>query len=233
MTSAWTLRCAAALLLAVPGLAAAAAPAKGRPPAKAPAKPAAKVVKITPLTCAAPIGKLDSGKALERRFGDNATASTRPDERGLQVFKVTLYPDEPARRIEVLYSDAAMRVPLGVRIDRVASTWSVGGLRVGESLAAAVSRNGGPITLRGFAPGDGGRVTDWKGGKLGAALLGGCTVGLRLIAPLPEEVAAAANGAERTLRSDQAEVLAAQPIIAELSLTWPATPPATKPRKRK
>lgn len=228
MTSAWTLRCCAALLLAVPGLAAA-APPKG----KVAAKPAAKAVKISPLTCAAPIGRLDSGKALERRFGDNATASTRPDERGIQVFKVTLYPDEPARRIEVLYPDAAMRVPLGIRIDRVASTWSVGGLRVGESLAAAVSRNGGPFALRGFAPGDGGRVTDWKGGKLGAALPGGCTVGLRLIAPLPEEVAAAANGAERTLRSDQAEVLAAQPIIAELSLTWPATPPATKPRKRK
>ncbi len=227
MTSAWTLCGAAALLLGVPGLAAAAPPTKGRPAAK----PAHRPVKINPLTCTAPIGRLDSARALQRRFGDNATVSSRPDERGIQVYRVVLYPDEPMRRIEVLYPDAAMRVPLRVKIDRLASTWSLGGLRVGESLAAAVSRNGGPFVLRGLGPGEGGRVTDWKGGKLGTALPGGCVAGFRFIAPLPERVADAANGDGLSLRSDQKEVIEAEPIIAELSISWPAAPQPVRKRK--
>lgn len=231
MTSAWTI-CAAGLLLAVPigaGVASPAKPAPGPKPA-AKAKPAPKV-RITPLACAVPVGRADSARALQRRFGDNALPSSRSDEQGVQVFKLVLYPYEPARRIEVIYPDAAMRVPLRLSIDRLSSTWSVAGLRVGQDLAAVTARNGGPFALRGFGPGEGGRVIDWKGGALGAALPGGCTVGVRLVAPLPEQVAAGASGAGRIVGSEQGEVVAAEPLVAELSISWPA--PAAPVRKRK
>lgn len=227
MTSAWSLG-ALGLLLALPAVALPALAAPTKPASRAKAVPK---VRINPLTCAAPILRTDSARALQRRFGDNATVSSRPDERGMQVYRVLLYPDEPARRIEVLYPDAAMRVPLRVRIDRLASTWSVAGLRVGDSLAAVTSRNRGAFALRGFAPGEGGLVTDWKSGALAAPLPGGCTVGLRFVAPLTERVAEAANGAGRTVRSDQPEVLAAEPIVAELSIAWPTSPEASRQRK--
>jgi hypothetical protein len=226
MTSAWSPGAGAgALLLAL------AAPALAAPPRPAPKAKIAPQVRINPLGCAVPIARADSARALQRRFGDNAAVSSRPDERGVQVYKVVLYPDEPARRIEVLYPDAAMRVPLRVKIDRLASTWSLAGLRVGDSLAAAVSRNRGPFVLRGFAPGEGGQVSDWQGGALAASMPGGCTVGVRFVAPLTERVAERATGAARLLRSDQPEVLAAEPIVAELSISWPTSPEPARKRK--
>ena len=92
------------------------------------------------------------------------------------------------------------------------------------------ARNGGGFALRGFGTGEGGRVTGWNGGTL-ATLPGGCTLGVRFVAPQTEQVAAAANGSERNLRSDQAEVVAAEPIVAELSMGWAPAPPPARRRK--
>ena len=232
MTS-WLIRVAAvAVLLALPGAGAARGPAKPSawPAAAKPAPRATPKVRITPITCTAPVGRLDSAKALRRRFGEAALVRITPGDEGAQEFVVVLNPQDSARRIEVIYPDAAMRAPLRLRIDRLSSTWSVAGLRVGEGLAAVTARNGGGFALRGFGTGEGGRVTGWSGGAL-ATLPGGCTLGVRFVAPQTEQVAAAANGSERNLRSDQAEVVAAEPIVAELSMGWAPAPPPARRRK--
>ncbi len=81
-----------------------------------------------------------------------------------------LYPDDPSRRVEVLWLFPEKREsPNIVRIAGDGSQWTLApGLTPGISLGELEELNGGPFTLLGFEWDNAGGVTDWKGGKIGA-----------------------------------------------------------------
>lgn len=197
-------------LIAAPVLALLAMPA-----AAAPARPAAQ-----PLTCAAPVGLKDTAAVLKRRFGKAATVATLPGPEGTTLRAVVLWPREPARRLEVTYWDEAMTQLSGVTLGGGARRWSVGGVHLGDSLQRVQALNGKPFQLGGFEWDYGGYLQDAKGGKLGL-LPGGCRISVRFGLQAGGAAAQSILG-DVTLQSTDKAVLAARPVVTDLSIGWPA-----------
>lgn len=80
-----------------------------------------------------------------------------------------IYPDDPARRVDIFWHDGeARRRPLSVLVRSEGSLWQgPAGIRLGSTLAEVEALNGGPFELLGFDWDQGGYVTAWNG-KLGA-----------------------------------------------------------------
>ena len=141
--------------------------------ATTPAPPAANAV-----GCASPVGRNDSAAALMLRFRANARKETVPGAEGETAEAVVLYPRDPLRRLEVIYSDAAMLHPASVNLRAERSVWAVAGLHLGDGLEQVARRNGRAFTMSGFEWDYGGYVNDLKGGAL-SRLPGGCSVTIR------------------------------------------------------
>ena len=85
-----------------------------------------------------------------------------------------LYPDDPQRRVEIIWSDpGAKRAPRRVVLRGDRSRWMLPRqISLGTSLADLESANGRPFRLSGFAWDYAGAVTSWEGGALDSLLPG-------------------------------------------------------------
>ncbi|MCZ8322644.1 MAG: hypothetical protein ACK442_13945 [Novosphingobium sp.] len=175
---------------------------------------------VQPLTCTLPVNAKDSAVSLKRRYGRAAVVTTVPGPEGTTVRAVVLWPREPARRLEVTFWDERMTQPAGVTLGDQARRWSVGGVKLGDSLQRVEALNGRPFQLGGFEWDYGGYLQDAKGGKLGV-LPGGCRVSVRLGLTAGAEVPLAILG-DVTLQSTDKAVQAARPVVTDLSIGWPA-----------
>jgi hypothetical protein len=103
-----------------------------------------------------------------------------PDNTKLNASVV--FPNDPKRRLEVLWENDATRSATSLIVIGGQSQW-VGpkGLHVGMPLAALEKANGKPFKLAGQDQPNGGSVLDWDGGAMDS-LPGGCKVGIRLAA---------------------------------------------------
>jgi hypothetical protein len=171
----------------------------------------------TELSCTDPVRADDTLASLRERYGDQARLEMVAGPDG-DFSAVVLWPDDPARRIEVVAADERSPLPVSaVRLPRT-STRRLAGLAVGDPLARANEVNGKPFKLWGFSWDYGGYVSDLGGGKL-AALPGGCRVVLRLSPREGTEVPDALMG-EVELSSDDPRLEAAGVAIEELSLAF-------------
>jgi hypothetical protein len=137
---------------------------------------------------------------------------------------IVLFPDNPAMRAEVLWFGDKSAMPEAARVSGGPESLWVGpeGLLLGASIADIETANGGPFMMIAFENHNHGEVSNFLGGKLDAAT-GGCRVSFALnpAADAPEAAVAALSGdSEKSFRSDSPEVLAAQPVLAEMTILF-------------
>lgn len=171
------------------------------------------------ITCDYPVRRGDTRASLIERMGKDARVEEVAGPEGMDFDALVLWPDDPARRLEVIFMDDAMTERGSVRIYGEASDWRAAGLGLGSTLAEVEARNGGPFTLMGFEWDYGGLVMDWLGGEL-ERLPGGCRAGAHMgYADETGEVPMSLVG-DVELRSDLPAMRELQPEVAELWLAF-------------
>lgn len=173
-----------------------------------------------PLTCAVPVRQGDTAISLKKRYGNDARAMKIHAAEGEMVDGMALWPDNPARRIDVFFSeDPGRRVEM-IRITGKRSSWRLGELGIGSNLDAVLKANGRPVRVGGFGWDYGGGV-DPRGGKL-AKWPGGCRVGL--VMDIGQEVRdppANVFGDGVSMGSNSQALRAARPVVTKVFISWP------------
>lgn len=193
--------------------------ATARAGAAAAAKPSATNRTIA---CNGVFGRDSNHLALATAFDPkNVTFAEVDGPEGSKLNASVVFPNDPKRRLEVLWQDEAARKNTSLVVVGGQSTWTgPKGLKLGLALAALEKVNGKPFKLRGFDQENPGGVIDWDGGVL-ADLPGGCAVGIRLAADqkIAEAVRAKAFGKE--FLSSDAAIQAVKPTVAEIVFGYP------------
>jgi hypothetical protein len=157
-----------------------------------------------------------SAQSLAASYGaGNVVEQRLPGVEGESYTATVLFPNDPARRLEIVWRDAAKTAPASVIATGVGSLW-VGphDLSIGDGLADTERANGRPFQLWGFGWDYGGWVSDWQGGAFAAA--DGCNVRARFQA---RGNPSAASGDSAFMSSDAA-VRAADPAVSEFGLMF-------------
>jgi hypothetical protein len=165
------------------------------------------------LTCSA--FSTVTGASLEQRFGAaNVVEQERPGPEGETYIATVVFPNEPARRIEIVWRDLEAReVPMAVAVRDAGSNW-VGrnGITIGTELEDVERLNGRPFKLYGFNWDYGGYVSGWNGGSMEDPA---CRISARFT-PTAEGVEYASGDTE--FQSDAEGVRAAKARVEEIGL---------------
>lgn len=183
------------------------------------ADPAAADVRLV-LECGAPFTPDATPATLAAVFGrENVIPETVDGPEGTQVNVTAIYPNDPARRIEVVFHNEEERTGLVlVRVQNPESLWTgPGGVRLGDGIAAVEAANGKPFKVMGFGWDYGGFVSDWDGGRLGDK--DGCSTAARLL-PQASEIADGIVGDGVTPQSNDPDVIKAEPKVTEIGINW-------------
>lgn len=161
-----------------------------------------------------------TGAGLEQRFGsDNVVEQTLPGPEGEAYVATVVFPNTPAKRVEIVWRDLEGReTPMSVTIRGERSDW-IGphDIRLGTALTSVEQINGRAFQLHGFGWDYGGYVSDWKGGAIADPT---CRVGVRFDAD--EDGDATGASGEGVFMSDAAAVRAARPRVTEIGLAFSA-----------
>jgi hypothetical protein len=173
------------------------------------------------IDCEAVFTRDATHETIAASFGaDNVKIDDIPGAEGEVLTGTIVYPDDPNRRLQVAWQDEAMRDPIVMVTER--SGWRVGGVKIGLSLAELEALNGGPFELLGFDWDYGGGVVDWRGGRLGEPLPGGCALSVTLARDdsASDEAANKVSGDQR-FSSDSADMRAVKPVVVEIVASHP------------
>ncbi len=177
------------------------------------------------MTCDWPVKKTDTAESLLATYKSYAKVASIPAAEGMEEKGVVIYGDDPRRKVEVFFYDADM-TEVSMVLVRGDSQWSgPKALHLGSTLADVAAANEKPFKLGGFDWDYGGYVSDLNHGKL-AKIKGKCTLGIRLGIPENGGPVADSIEGERTLVSTDPAVIAAGPVVEELTVGWPAKPQA-------
>lgn len=116
-----------------------------------------------------------SEAALIATYGaENIVEQTLPGAEGESYTASVLFPDNPERRLEIVWADETRRTqPASISVTGENSVWTgPNGLSIGDELARVEEVNGRPFKLWGFGWDYGGWVSDWDGGAFAPNL--GC-----------------------------------------------------------
>jgi hypothetical protein len=159
-----------------------------------------------------------SGDSLAAAHGAaNVVEQTLPGVEGESYTATVLYPNDPARRLEIVWRDAAARRgAASVIVAGERSLW-VGphDLSIGDALAEIEAANGRPFQLWGFGWDYGGWVSDWQGGAFAPA--DGCNVRARFRARSNSNTRAVGEAA---FMSNDASVRAADATVSQFGLMY-------------
>lgn len=183
-------------------------------PARAPGPPSRV------MTCAVPVKRGDTAASLQARYGKQARLMKIHAAEGEMVNGMALWPNDPARRIDVFFAKRPGKRVETIRISEPKSRWRIGGLGTGSRLDAVVKANGRPVTVGGFGWDYGGGV-DPRGGAL-ARWPGGCQIGLVMdvdpnLADVPDNI----FGDGLVMQSNEARLKAARPVVTKIYISWP------------
>jgi hypothetical protein len=197
---------------------AAAAPAPAR--RAAPRVPATATA--TAVTCGGIFAKNTSHLKLAQRYDSrNVVFGPVDGPEGSKINATIVFPNDPKRRLEVLWSNEGSRADISVIAINGQSQWRAPkGLKLGLAIAALEKLNGKPFKLTGFAADGSASVLSWEGGALNV-LPGGCKVGMRLFedAKSPEAARSAVAGSNELLSSDP-RVRAVKPAVGEILIGY-------------
>ena len=172
------------------------------------------------MTCDWPVKKTDTAESLLATYKSYAQVTDIPGAEGITQKGVVLYGNDPRRKVEVFFYDEAMTEVSTVLV-RGDSQWNgPKGLHLGSSIADVEAANKKPFKLGGFDWDYGAYVTDLNRGKL-TRIKGRCILGIRFgVAENSGPVAQSIEG-EQSLVSTDPAVIAARPVVQELSISWP------------
>ena len=175
------------------------------------------------LECAGPFGMESSEAGLREGFGDtNVAAETIDGPEGSTLDATLVFPDDPTRRLVVLWQDEAQRTKPAAIIIRDDSEWvGPGGLRLGDALDEGAAINGAPFNVLGFGW-DYGGAASFPAGSL-AGIPGGCVMSLSFDLDWTREYGPEFDSimGDQQLRSDDAQLRAATPKVAEIIVGYP------------
>jgi hypothetical protein len=138
---------------------------------------------IAPGSHVGPVTASASEDDLTQRFGvGSVRAASIEIGEGFTEPGTIVFPDEPTRRMEILWRDEkSRRQPDRVQLTGDKSIWHfANGVTLGTTLKELERLNGKPFMLTGFGWDYGGTVVSWNGGALGDALAGSGSCFLRL-----------------------------------------------------
>jgi hypothetical protein len=180
------------------------------------------------LECKGPFAKDADEAALVRAFGADNVAREEIDigematEPGAVVF-----PNDPKRRIEVLWHFTAERRQPRSIIIRGASTWTIAArfpdqrrIAVGTHLGQVEAINGKPFLLNGFGWANGGYAVSWENGAIPRSVP--CRLDM-LFEPdtkVKGNALKRASGGKKFSSSDPV-MRAVKPTVSSISLEWP------------
>jgi hypothetical protein len=198
---------------------------QARPKSDGDAQPKRAAQPRTPanvLTCSGVFAKDSTHLKLALKYDSRNVAYGPVDgPDGSKINASILFPNDPKRRLEVLWNNDAGRSDTSVIAINGRSQWvAPRGLRLGMTIAAVEKINGKPFKLTGFAADGSTSVSTWDGGKL-SSLPGGCKVGMRLApdAKAPDDARKAVAGGKGFLSSDAA-LRAVRPAVIEILIGY-------------
>ena len=125
------------------------------------------------------VGPITAGTApteLVEMFGEaNVQPGEIQQQEGPPRIGTVVYPDEPARRLEIIWQELEdRRTPWRIFIRGDSSAWTTqGGVTLGTTLKELEQVNGGVFGLAGFMWDYSGTVMSWEGGSLASAFTRG------------------------------------------------------------
>ena len=151
----------------------------------------------------------------------NVTFGQVDGPEGSKIPGSILFPNDPKRRLEVLWANEAARSEPSVIAINGKSQWSAPkGMKLGLPIAALEKANGKPFKLSGFDKDGFTSVAGWDGGAL-STLPGGCKMGIRLRADAKAtEHARNAVTGDKELASNDADVKAVKPTVIEILIGY-------------
>ena len=195
-------------------------PGKTAPPKRV-ARPPAPAVS-TAIACDGVFVKDSNHSKLALKYdARNVVYSDVDGPSGTKIKASVLYPNDPRRRLEVVWLNEQARTDLLVISINGRSQWTApSGLKLGLPLAALEKANGRPFKLTGFGPDGRASVMGWEGGEL-AALPGGCKIGitLSLDGKAPQAARSALTGAKE-LMSNDTSLRSGRPMISEILIGY-------------
>ncbi|MCC6726122.1 MAG: hypothetical protein IT258_16565, partial [Saprospiraceae bacterium] len=164
---------------------------------------------ITPTNC--------TREAVLAAYGNDAKVDSLYIIDGMYGEGVVLFPDNQRRRVEIYWDETLdPKRPAYMRIEGDStgvSDWKTSnGITVGTTLADLERLNGKPFDISGFGWDYGGFVTDWKGGSFNASTM------IRL-EPAGHFAPANVSG-EGTFSSDNADMVAAKPVVSRMEFRF-------------
>jgi hypothetical protein len=190
--------------------------------APAPPKPAAPRPPANVVACNGVFSKDSTHLKLAMKFDSRNVAFDDVDgPDGSKIKASVLYPNDPKRRLEVVWNNDVARTDVSVISINGKSQWTAPkALKLGLPIAVLQKLNGKPFKLGGFGTDGSSSVTGWNGGAL-SSLPGGCKVGIRLItdSKASPDARSAVSG-NKELSSDDPGVLAVKPSVAEILIGY-------------
>jgi hypothetical protein len=171
--------------------------------------------------CAGPFGRDASHAGLIAAFGAANVRTEAALVHGETQPMTIVFPGDPDRRLMVHWVDGDGLKTLGFVIIQ-SPGWSVHGLAIGMPIAEVERVNGHPFKVTEFRGSDhDGEVRSWQGGRLEAALPGGCRVGAVLGINDVDVDTTRWPSHPDGLSSDDAALRGADPRLYELTVYFP------------
>jgi hypothetical protein len=174
------------------------------------------------IRCDGPFAKNTSHAKLVQSFGAKNVSFEDIDNSGGKVKATVLFANDRTRRVEIVWRDEAARKDPAQIFITGESNWRARGFKIGETLTSVEKTNGKAFRLAGFGASDyRGAARDWSDGKL-ENLSGGCRLGMRFtLGPQAPSEARGKISGTGDFMSDNADIRAADPTIAELVIDYP------------
>jgi hypothetical protein len=169
-----------------------------------------------PLTCDA-FASVSAASLASSYGAANVVEQTLPGVEGESYLATIVYPNDPARRLEIVWRDNATKdAPTSVIANTPGSLWTgPHDLGVGDPLDSTERANGQPFQLWGFGWDYGGWVSDWNGGAFATA--DGCNLRVRFQPRSASNTSAMGDGA---FMSNDPAVRAADAVVSEIGLLY-------------
>lgn len=132
-----------------------------------------------------------------------------------------LYPDDPDKRVEIVWKNAiARRYPARALLRGTKSRWTLPqGITLGTTLAELERLNGRPFTMAGFGWDYSGAVTSWDGGAL-SVLKGRAWLYLEPAPGKNQDPSYAQVQGDRDVPSDSPAMRALEPRITRIAVAF-------------
>jgi hypothetical protein len=175
------------------------------------------------LECTGPFGPASSAAQLADLFGsDNVVSETIDGPEGTTLDATLVFPNDPTRRLVVLWQDEAQRAVPAAIIVRDESSWiGPGGVRLGSTIEEVEAANGDSFNVLGFGW-DYGGAASFPSGTL-SQIPGGCVMSLSFDLDWSKEFGPEFNRimGDQQLTSDDDLLRAASPTVSEIAVGYP------------